>query len=88
MVMGENIAVLILCAIIGLVVSYFIANCFYDAATAKGWSSKKYFWICFILPLIGYLLVIALPDRGKNVPSPRIPNAPPAKSYHDELPDL
>lgn len=86
--MGENIVLIILITVIGLVVSYFIANCFYDAATAKGWNSKEYFCICFILPLIGYLLVIALPDRGRNAPSARVPSAPPVKQYHDDLPDL
>jgi len=50
--------------IIGLVVSFFMAREFYKAAVARGWPQKKYFWICFLLPILGYLLVIALPDRG------------------------
>ena len=45
-------------------VSYFIAMEFYKAAVARGWPNKKYFWICFLLPIAGYLLVVALPDRG------------------------
>ncbi len=49
---------------IGLVVSFFMAREFYKAAVARGWPQKKYFWICFLLPIFGYLLVIALPDRG------------------------
>ena len=48
----------------GLVVSYFVAQEFYKAAVAKGWPQKKYFWLCFLLTGAGYLLVLALPDRG------------------------
>ena len=51
-------------ALILLALSYFIANEFYKAAVAKGWPQKKYFWLCFLLGIAGYLLVIALPDRG------------------------
>ncbi len=47
-----------------LLVSWFAAKEFYKAAVARGWPQKKYFWICFLLPILGYLLVIALPDRG------------------------
>ena len=46
------------------VVSWFVAKEFYKAAVARGWPQKKYFWICFLLPCAGYLLVLALPDRG------------------------
>ena len=46
------------------VISYYVAKEFYKAAVARGWPEKKYFWICFLLPVAGYLLVIALPDRG------------------------
>ena len=56
--------IVIAAVIIGLVVSFFMAREFYKAAVARGWPQKKYFWICFLLPIFGYLLVIALPDRG------------------------
>ena len=56
--------IVIAAVIIGLVVSFFMAREFYKAAVARGWPQKKYFWICFLLPICGYLLVIALPDRG------------------------
>lgn len=45
-------------------IRFFIAKEFYKAATAKGWNSRRYFWLPFLLGLVGYLLVIALPDRG------------------------
>lgn len=56
---------------------WLVAKEFYVAAKAKGYYEKKYLWICFLLGVIGYLLVVALPDRG---------NAP--KTISDELPDL
>lgn len=56
---------------------YFIAKWFYEVAMKKGHRDKKYFWICFWLSWIGYLLIIALPDRGSA-----------EKMISDELPDL
>ena len=56
---------------------WLVAKEFYVAAKAKGYYEKKYLWICFLLGVIGYLLVIALPDRG-NV----------QQTTSDELPDL
>ena len=54
----------LLLVIAAAVISYAVAKEFYKAAVARGWPEKKYFWICFLLPPAGYLLVIALPDRG------------------------
>ena len=68
-----------LAAAAGLVLSYFVAQEFYKAAVAKGWPQKKYFWLCFLLTTVGYLLVIALPDRGGPVQS---------SFTSDELPEL
>lgn len=50
--------------IAALVISWFLAQEFYKAAIMKGWNSKKYFWLSFFFGIAGYLLVIALPDRG------------------------
>ena len=47
-----------------LVINFFIAKEFYKAAVMKGWASKRYFWIPFLLTFVGYILVAALPDRG------------------------
>ncbi|MBQ7485511.1 MAG: SHOCT domain-containing protein [Oscillospiraceae bacterium] len=58
-----------LLAIIGLWIFYLLAVEFQKAAKAKGWLGEKYKWICFFLPLAGYLLVIALPDRKSDVQS-------------------
>ena len=69
--------IIILSCIASLILDWFIAKWFMEAAEAKGWKSKKYFWICFLLTGIGYLLVIALPDRGDG-----------QSVTEDELPDL
>ena len=61
--MGILILWLILLA--GLLwLDWYLANQFSAAARQKGHHDRKYFWICFWLGLVGYLLVIALPDRG------------------------
>ena len=54
---------------VGLVISYLIANEFYQIAIMKGFNESKYLWISFFLGVVGYLLVIALPDKSiKNEP--------------------
>ena len=51
--------------IAAIAISWFVAQEFYKAALMKGWNSKKYFWLSFLLGPVGYLLVVALPDRGE-----------------------
>ena len=68
---------IILGSILLLWILYLISKEFYKVAQEKGYSEKKYLWLPFLLGMIGYLLVIALPDRG-NIP----------KVINDELPDL
>ena len=67
----------VMALVLYLWIDYLIAKEFYFAAQQKGYFDKKYLWLAFCLGAIGYLLVIALPDRGasENVLS-------------DELPDL
>ena len=60
-------AVLLLVAVVALCLAWYLANRFYEVAQEKGFTDRKYLWICFWLGAIGYLLVIALPDRGKSV---------------------
>lgn len=55
--------VYLLIAVVAIGVSYYIANEFFAVASAKGYTEKKYFWICFWLGLPGWLLVIALPAK-------------------------
>ena len=73
--MGALLSIIIL--ILAIWLEWYIANQFYAVAKAKGHSDRKYLWICFWLTVVGYLLVIALPDRG-NTP----------QVISDELPDL
>ena len=49
-----------------LVLDYFVAREFHMAAAMKGWASKKYFFFAFFLTVVGYLLILALPDRGST----------------------
>lgn len=64
------VIIYILIAAAYLVLDYFIAEWFAEATYAKGYHESKYFWICFWLGFIGYLLVIALPDRGNRPAGP------------------
>lgn len=53
-----------------------IANAFVRIAKMKGHPGQKYFWWCFCTGLVGYLMVVALPDWGH------------ADTAGDELPTL
>lgn len=60
-----------------LLLDYLIAGLFYFIAVDKGYNKKVYLHLCFWLGLVGYLLIIAMPDRGSN-----------QQIANDELPDL
>ena len=60
-----------------IVLTYYISKWFFEAAEEKGYHDKKYFWICFWLGVVGWILVCALPDRGNS-----------SQVCPDELPDL
>ena len=60
-----------------LILEYYIAGLFYFIAADKGYNRKVYLHLCFWVTIVGYLLVIAMPDRGGD---PQFAN--------DELPDL
>lgn len=64
------------CAI-GTLVSYYIAGYFYFIAVDKGYNAKAYLWIATLFGFVGYLLIIAMPDRGSNL-----------QVANDDLPDL
>lgn len=73
--------ILIALAVIGaLVAHWFVAREFYKAAAMKGWNEKKYLWMAFLLWTVGYMLIIALPDRAGEVSAPVI--------VSDDLPEL
>ena len=54
---------------LAILIMYAAAEAFYDVACMKGHEDRKYFWWSFLLPAIGYLLVIALPNVKKDQPS-------------------
>lgn len=72
--------------IIALFVDYYLAECFYEVACEKGFLDTKYMWICFIFGVIGYLLVIALPDRPKERPTQVNISKPLFKAQGEQVP--
>lgn len=64
-----EVVLILIGALLMLWVMYLIAKEFYKAAEAKGYAEKKYLWLCFLLGAVGYLLVVALPDRGSKAAS-------------------
>ena len=76
---GTIIFLSILGAILLIIVDYVIANRFYQIAKEKGFYDRAYFWYSFLFGLVGFLMVIALPDH-KTKAEPQI--------KPDELPEL
>ena len=76
----------IIAIIIALIIDYLLATEFYFAANAKGYYERKYLWICFVFGVIGYLLVIALPDRGNSKPAAATPSQQPLQMGYQEAP--
>ena len=50
-----------------LIPSYFIAEEFQRIAAMKGHFEARYFWCSFFLGIVGWLMVIALPDHSDKV---------------------
>ncbi|MEG1470855.1 MAG: hypothetical protein RSD76_00260 [Clostridia bacterium] len=46
-----------------LVINALIAGEFANIAEEKGYESRRYWHFCFWLSIVGYLIVIALPNR-------------------------
>lgn len=45
-----------------LYINHLIATMFFDIAEKKGHHERKYYWLSFLLGVVGYCLVAALPD--------------------------
>lgn len=71
------VLVYLIVLVVAIWIGWYIAKQFEEVAQKKGHTQKKYFWMCFLLGAVGYLLVIALPDRGNT-----------QQATSDELPDL
>ena len=48
---------------LAIYLQYILASFFANVAEEKGDHEKRYFWTPFWLGIVGYLLVIALPDK-------------------------
>ena len=64
--------------IIAIVVDILAAYEFYKIAKEKGYDDQKYLVYSLLFGLIGYLMVIALPDRSNNH----------AEDNQNELPEI
>lgn len=75
----------LLLVVLWLFVGAYVASAFQEVAEEKGFkNSRKYFWLTFLLGIVGMLLVVALPDRkGKDVGTNQQVDV-----ANDELPDL
>ena len=49
--------------IIAIITGVIISGEFSNIASEKGYPESKYFWYCLIFGVVGYMMVIALPDR-------------------------
>lgn len=56
----------ILLLVIVIAIDWFLATLAANIADQKGYDDEhtKFFWICFLFGIIGYILVAALPDRN------------------------
>ena len=63
---GMMILLYILAFIVVVAVSIRVAREFATIAEMKGHDETKYFWFTFLLGIVGMLMVIALPDKGKS----------------------
>lgn len=59
----------------GIFLDMAIAWEFSEIAEKKGHYDRRYWWLAFCLTMIGYLIVIALPDRGAAVPRTSAPKS-------------
>ena len=63
---GEDmfvIGAIISSSVLLLFLNVLLANEFYDIASKKGFTESKYFWYSLLFGILGFMLVVALPDR-------------------------
>lgn len=82
--MDDIIVVIVISVLILLAIQFFLAEEFYKVAVMKGYDEKRYLWLSFLFGLVGYLLVIALPQKATSLMSDdELP-----EMSDDELPEL
>lgn len=62
--------------VIAIVIDWTVAKEFASIADDKGYREGRYFWFCFFLGIVGYLMVIALPDLGSRPTRPHVNHTP------------
>lgn len=65
------VVLIIVGAIAFIVIDALISGQFMNIAASKGDDSWKYFWFCFLFGVVGYLMVIALPDMKARSVQPK-----------------
>ena len=50
--------------VVALIIHIAVTIKFSIIATEKGYDGKNYFWVCFFLGTIGFIMVAALPDQN------------------------
>lgn len=82
------IVVRIILLILFIILQYYIAKQFESTAADKGYKHSRYFHLCFWFGIVGYILVAALPDRGKdNAKTPNQAYIPNGVVAHMDSPD-
>ena len=71
---------ILLGAVLLIVLAVAVAKEFWRIALMKGNPEKRYFWWSLFLGIVGWLMVIALPDRGGAVTEKPV--------AEDEIPDI
>ena len=56
----------VITVVLVLLIAYCCASTFSSIACMKGHDDRKYFWWTFFIPLLGALMVLALPDRSQT----------------------
>lgn len=64
--MEDTVFLILIGAAVALWIYYLVAKEFYKIAEMKGHAESKYLWISFLLGVVGWMLVIALPDDRKQ----------------------
>lgn len=83
--------IIFLAVIIYIILAACIASAFKEIAEMKGHDGKAVFWCTFVLGIVGMLMAVALPDRGKQEQGNEATTQSPVSNKtfdNDDLPDL
>ncbi len=72
----------------GIQLKLILAGHFYSVAVIKGYTDTVYLKLAFWAPIAGYLLVIALPDRNRQLSSNPNPAFVKTSTVVNDLPEL